>query len=69
MLRELSELYARRAREYSDAVALLGQHQQIGPEFLGLIQEIARLRHLCSEAADELDRYVGSVRRTEAKPS
>jgi len=58
MLRELSELYARRAREFSDAVALLGQHQRIGPELLGHIQEIMRLRHRCDAAANKLHQYI-----------
>ena len=58
MVRKLLELYALRAREFSDAVARLGRHQQIGPETLGLIQEIERLRGLCDAAAAELDRYI-----------
>ena len=58
MVRKLLELYALRAREFSDAVARLGRHQQIGPETLGLIQEIERLRGLCDAAAADLDRYV-----------
>jgi len=58
MLRELSELYARRAREFSDAVARLGQHQQIGPEFLGVVQEIMRRRHRCDAAAVKLHEYI-----------
>ena len=58
MLRELSECYARRAREFSDAVASLGHHPQIGPEFLELIQEITLRRRLCDEVAGELDQYM-----------
>ena len=58
MLRELVEIYARRAREFSDTVARLGQHNQIGPEISGLIIEIRRKGGLCSEAAEELDRYL-----------
>jgi hypothetical protein len=34
------EIYALRAREFSDGVACLGRHDQISPEFLGLIDEI-----------------------------
>ena len=58
MVRKLVELYALRAREFSDGVACLGRHDQIGPEFLGLIDEIKRRRGLCDTAAAELDRYL-----------
>jgi hypothetical protein len=58
MLRELSERYARRAREFADVVARLGQHQQIGPELLELMQEIRRRRHRCEEAAAKLRQYI-----------
>jgi hypothetical protein len=51
-------LYALRAREFSDAVARLGRHKQISPEFSALIAEIERLRGLCDAAAADLDRYV-----------
>ena len=43
---ELTELDACRAREFSEAVALLGSHRQIGPELIALMQEIRRLRSL-----------------------
>ena len=66
MVRKLLELYALRAREFSDAVARLGRHQQIGPETLGLIQEIERLRGLCDAAAAELDRYISQRDKTYA---
>ena len=66
MVRKLLELYALRAREFSDAVARLGRHQQIGPEILGLIQEIERLRGLCDAAATELDRYISQRAKTYA---
>ena len=66
MVRKLVELYALRAREFSDAVARLGRHQQIGPETLGLIQEIERLRGLCDAAATELDRYISQRAKTDA---
>ena len=58
MVRKLVELYALRAREFSDGVACLGRHDQIGSEFLGLIDEIKRRRGLCDAAATELDRYI-----------
>ena len=58
MWRRLAEVYAIRAREFSDAVARLGRHGQIGPEFLALIDEIKRRRGLCDAVAAELDRYI-----------
>jgi hypothetical protein len=64
MLRSLSEQYARRAR-LSDAVALLGRHEEIGPE-LGLVKRITRLRELCGEAEAKLARYIQQENR-EAK--
>ena len=66
MVRKLVELYALRAREFSDAVARLGRHQQIGPETFGLIQELERLRGLCDAAAAELDRYISQCAKTDA---
>ena len=48
MLKSLSEQYARRARELSDSVALLGRHDHISPELLGLLDRIKRLRELCA---------------------
>ena len=58
LLQKILEIYALRAREFSDGVACLGRHDQIGPEFLGLIDEIKRRRGLCDAAATELDRYI-----------
>lgn len=67
MLRELVELYARRAREFSDAVARLGQHNQIGPEISGLMIEISRKHSLCIEAAERLDWYIEQESRFGAR--
>ena len=58
MWRRLAEVYAIRAREFSDAVAHLGQHDQFGPEVFELLKEVKRLRGLCDAAAAELDRYL-----------
>jgi hypothetical protein len=58
MLQKILEIYALLAREFSDGVACLGRHDQIGPEFLGLIDEIKRWRGFCDAAAAELDRYI-----------
>ena len=58
MLKPLSEQYARRAREFSDSVALLGRHSSIGPDFLKLFKEIKRQRELCGDAEEQLERYM-----------
>jgi hypothetical protein len=67
MWQELTRTYALRAREFSDAVARLGQHHRIGPEFVGLIRETKRLRRLCDEAANQLDLYISQAGECEAK--
>ena len=38
MLKSLLEQYARRAREFSDSVALLGRHNSVGPDVLKLLR-------------------------------
>ena len=58
MLKSLSEQYAQRARELSDSVALLGRHDHISPELLGLLERIKRLRKLCGDAEEKLEHYV-----------
>jgi hypothetical protein len=62
MRRELVEAYAIRAREFSDAVARLGQHSHVGPDFLEVWEEIRRRQALCVEAGDELGRYIDESR-------
>jgi hypothetical protein len=47
LLKSLSEHYARRAREFSESVALLGRHNSVGPEVLKLFKKIKRQRGLC----------------------
>jgi len=66
LLQKILEIYALRAREFSDGVACLGRHDQIGPEFIALIDEIKRRRGLCDEAAAELDRYISQCAKTDA---
>ena len=61
MLRKIVEVYALRARQYSDAVARLGRHDHMSPELLALVSEIKRLRALCDEAAGELDQYMSQT--------
>jgi hypothetical protein len=58
LLKSLSEQYARRAREFSDAVALLGRHNSAGPEVLKLFKKIQRRHELCSDAEEKLERYI-----------
>jgi hypothetical protein len=58
MLRELSERYARRAREFSDAVACHGYYPEVGPKLLELTQEITLRKNLCDAAGDDLDQYL-----------
>ena len=58
MLNSVSEEYARRARQFSDTVALLGQHHEVTPEVLELFKEIKRQRALCRDAEEKFERYV-----------
>jgi len=58
LLKSLSEQYAWQAREFADAVALLGRHNSVGPEFLKLCKKIKRQRELCGVAEAKLQRYI-----------
>jgi hypothetical protein len=62
MLRKLLQLYAIRAREFSEAVARLGEHERdhgkIEPEFLRLLEEIERRQAHCQTSGEDLRRYV-----------
>ena len=58
MLKSLSEQYARRAREFADAVALLGCYNSVGPDVLKLCKKIKRQRELCGDAEKKLERYI-----------
>lgn len=58
LLKSLSEQYARRAREFSDSVALLGRHDSFGRELLRLFKKIKRQHELCSNAEAKLERYI-----------
>jgi hypothetical protein len=58
MLKSLAEQYARRAREFSDTVALLGHYDHPGPETLKLFKEIQRHRALCSDTEERFERYL-----------
>jgi hypothetical protein len=58
VLRQLVLRYAIHAREFSDAVARLGQHDHMGPEFLRLIKEIKQRQARCISSGEELDGYI-----------
>jgi hypothetical protein len=58
MWNHLVQVYALRAREFSDVVARLGKHTHPGPDTFGLLEEIQRLQTLCIAAGDELSRYL-----------
>ena len=54
----LVERYARRAREFSDAVALLGQANLPTEDCHELLEAIRARHKSCVSVADEIDRYV-----------
>jgi hypothetical protein len=56
--RILVERYAMRAREFSDAVALLGKTGLSQPERRKLLEAIRERHAACMAAADEVDRYI-----------
>jgi hypothetical protein len=58
LLKSLSEKYARRAREFSDTVALLGHHGEVTPEFLEIFKKIKHRRALCADAEEEIEQYL-----------
>ena len=58
MLRSLSEQFARRAREFSDAVAKLGQHRRNCPELALLVEDIKQKLRLCEQCEKTLERYL-----------
>ena len=58
MLKPLSEQYALQARQFSDAVALLGRHDSVGPDVLKLFKKIKRQRELCRAAEQKLEQYL-----------
>jgi hypothetical protein len=58
VLKSLTEKYARRAREFSDTVALLGHHTEVTPEFIELFKMIRQRRALCGNAENEIEQYL-----------
>jgi hypothetical protein len=56
--RVLVERYAKRAREYSDAVALLGRANLPATECHELLEAIKARHKSCMAAAEEIDCYV-----------
>jgi hypothetical protein len=58
---KLVEVFALRAREFSDEVARLGEHQHVGEAFLASMAEVKRLRALCDQAREDLERHMDYV--------
>jgi hypothetical protein len=56
--RVLVERYAKRAREYSDAVALLGRANLPAADCHEQLEAIKARHKSCVAAAEEIDRYV-----------
>jgi len=61
MLHELTQVYAVRARQFSETVARLGTINSNGPDLVRLMRKIKRRRALCDAASAELDRYIAAV--------
>jgi hypothetical protein len=60
-LKQLVLRYAIHTREYSDAVARLGEHGEVGPGFLQLVKEIRQRQALCISSGEALDRFIGQA--------
>ena len=58
MWRDLVQVYALRAREFSDAVATLGQHSPMGIEALQQITKIKKRRAACKVAGEALEQFI-----------
>jgi hypothetical protein len=67
-LENLKQLYARRVREYSDAVACLGRCFKLGPEIFELWDSIEHQRALCNEAHEDLGRRIEEQRAVNRVP-
>jgi hypothetical protein len=65
-LKQLVLRYAIHTREYSDAVALLGDHDHIGREFLQLVRETRQRQALCISSGEALDRFIQQAVRQPA---
>ena len=55
---ELVECYAMRAREFSDAVALLGRANLPPSQCAALLEIVNACRESCMAAADEVQQYL-----------
>jgi len=58
MLKQLALRYAIHTREYSDAVARLGEHDHVGPAFQQLVKEIRQRQALCISSGEALGRFI-----------
>jgi hypothetical protein len=63
LLHELTQNYALRAREYSDAVARLGRFKEFGADFMKALYQAEKCRASCSVAGDKLARYIAAPDR------
>jgi hypothetical protein len=57
-MRRVLQVYAIRAREFSDAVARLGERRHVDREFLRLLKEIEKRHALCTSAGEALDQFI-----------
>jgi hypothetical protein len=57
-MRRVVDVYAIRAREFSEAVARLGEHRHVDREFLRLLNESKRRHALCISAVEALDEFI-----------
>ena len=53
----LLEIFALRAREFSDEVARLGRYHLIDAAFVGVMQEVERRRIACDAAREGIERH------------
>jgi hypothetical protein len=65
----LLQRYAICARELADAVARLGHHTHVSPEFLKLMEEIKDRQASCIYTGEELKRYLEHGLSTSANPT
>jgi len=60
---EFSQRYATCTREFSEAVAQLGGHRNVGPNTVTYWQKIKALHALCLPLEKEIDRHLGLEER------
>jgi hypothetical protein len=60
LLHELTQQYAVRARQHSDAVARLGRFKELGPDFMKALYQAEECRASCPAAGDKLAQYIAA---------